>query len=177
MGSDSEKLSKLKRPGDKSLQGGFGLSSAFFGVLKTKNSQSFIQLKLITRLLEATGMRISEALSIGHDNFSDFCCIDFDTRKGGNKRHVQLTSFLWKDLFYYNWGYSKKFDLSYNYVYRQMKKMSYENKFIKNDKNYSITHFFRKNLIRKMFYEYKNPVPFILNFFGWKSKKSLLYYL
>jgi len=177
MENDSHKMTKRGKAEAGEFRSSFVFTSPLFGGKLSKNSYRTIQVELLIRLLQASGLRISEALRLESSAFVDIGRLAVQTHKRGNMREFNIPIGLYYSLLSIVNENGKCFSLTYNYVYKAVKRMNFKGHFIKNNVNFSITHFFRKQLIRRMFYDYKNPVDFILNFFGWKSKKSLLYYL
>jgi hypothetical protein len=132
---------------------------------------------LITAVLSRTGCRFCEAKeSVMKPVFEDMKLFLRGHKKSKN-RYVVIPDTLRYWLLYRNKKCGNTPVANYNQVYRFIKKTSTPEGAIRNQANYAITHFFRKFLVRDMFYLRREKIDFIVDFFGWESKKSVYYYL
>lgn len=132
---------------------------------------------LITALLSRTGCRFCEAReSVVKPVFEEMKILISGHKKTKN-RLVVIPDSLRYWLLYRKKECKNTPIANYNQTYRYVKKTAAPEGAIRNEKNFAITHFFRKNLIRDMFYVRRENLDFIVSFFGWREKKSVYYYL
>lgn len=122
-------------------------------------------------------MRFAEAVAVLPCDLHGDGTVYIRSVKGTSPRQVQVTEFLYVEMTKGAVPGQPIFSVDYWRFYRYLKSEKKSLRKRKGSKNFSVTHSPRRKLIQKMFYDYRNPVDFIVRKFGWKEKKSIFYYL
>lgn len=155
----------------------FVFSSPFFVACSPTHSCRLCRVYSTIMIMFYSGCRCNEALSVGSENLVDNGRLFLAGSKNTRDRVVNLPdSFFEFFSLAINHCYSGIY-VSYSMIYDFVRALPAVDGVMKNEKNFSVTHYFRKRLIRKMFYEYRNSIDTIIDFFGWKSRTSILYYI
>ena len=155
----------------------FSLSSPFLRMNSSKHCLAGSQRKLVILMLLFTGRRISQVLDLNHCDILDDDHLYFKGHKRGNAQVIPVLSFLIKSLRLTNNFQEKIFNVNYKSVYSLMLRYFDHGRFPLCKKNRSVTHFPRKELLKKQLYDYRNTIDQLCQYFGWESKTSAFYYL
>lgn len=168
---------QTKRAECQLLRNGSALSTSFFEGKLPEVSCYNCAVHLVVMILIYTGARCSEAMKVRESDLLDETMIFIRSMKGTKNRFINIPVRLVEYLRFYFLNCSIFLDTSYNKVYNFVSKLKAVKGIIRNDQNFSVTHYFRKCLIKKMFFEYRNTSDFICDFFGWREAKSIAYYI
>ena len=135
------------------------------------------QLIMLSKLLAFTGFRISELLSIHFEDLLGQGKVLIKSLKWSRERIVTLSDPLYNELTKYAQEGKLIFSVDYKEIYRHIKSGKTGISLLKNDKNFSVCHSFRKYFIRDHLYNMHESVDSIVEKIGWLSKTSILYYI
>ena len=144
---------------------------------KTSFTYNYNELELISLILQATGCRISEILSLMAIDLIYPDKLHLNSLKRSVERTIDLDPYLYKLLSQFSRTNGKIFSMPYFKVYRWIKKGMTGMFLIKNKVRYSVCHSARKHYIRHQIYNLKKTVQEVVEHIGWQSKTSILYYL
>jgi len=135
------------------------------------------ELKLITRLLYDTGLRIREVLNLTSNDLLNGCYLHIESLKRSRERVIEVSPSIFAELIKQNKGAGLLFRTTYKEIYKFIKSGKAGVKLIKNKKNFSVCHTLRKLYIRYCLYELHQTVDEITEHIGWLKKTSILYYI
>lgn len=139
-----------------------------------KRTTNYTAIEMIITLLECSGCRINEILSIGPENFIEPNIIIINSSKKSNKRVITIPQGADRIIPILREGFKPFEFINYKYVYRKFIELGIGRRF-KENKNISVTHYFRHEIIEKL--EKKGfDKQELANFTGHKSKKNVLHY-
>ena len=140
-----------------------------------ENSELGLADKAVIELLYRYGLRITEVLKIKQTDLFGNNLIQIKTLKTKEVRFISPITYanFWFSVYYYRLPLSSVFTRFY--FYRLFKKLGYYKKYGQNE-NYSVTHFFRHQLVKdleKQGMEKKD----ISKYLAHRSEKTLEYYV
>ena len=148
-----------------------------FRHLKTSFYQSSWQLQILSLILQGTGLRIKEVLSLKKTDLLGNGQVHIKSLKRSRERVITLDGYLYNLLEKQNNHKEKIFTEPYFRIYKYIKSGQTGMPLIKNSKNFSICHSARKHYIRNQLYNLKKTVSEISLHIGWQKKTSIVYYL
>ena len=155
----------------------FVFPSSFFGPNSALHSCVECRQNTLATILFYTGCRVSEGLRLRGNDIILPDKVHISASKNSRDRTIHIVQnvvFFLYEFFQYGCNFET---IDYQNFYRFCQKMPAFAGHLKNGDNHSITHYFRKALIRRMYVDYRLNFDTIIDFFGWKEKRSLLYYL
>lgn len=153
------------------------LSLSHYLMYSTRKSTPFTEPDLARAILMTTGLRASAVLRIKHCDILDEEHVYIRPIKRGKAKTIVIPCFIVLQMREVNPSRQYIFTITYKQLYDHCKRSIVESPLTKVNKNYSVTHSFRKKKVRDFLIEFKNPIVSIINHFGWKRKESIAYYL
>lgn len=143
----------------------------------TRKSTPWLEPDLVAAILMVTGLRVGEVLRIRHCDILDNEHVYILPFKRGNAKTIIVPQFLVKQMTAVNPHLGNIFTITYKKVYDHCLRNFDQDMFYRGVKNTSVTHSFRRSVIRNFLLEFRNPLTYIVRQFGWKVKTSIAYYL
>ncbi len=144
---------------------------------KTSFSTNYLELQVISLVLQGTGLRVSEILRLEREHLLGDSQVLILSLKRGIERIVKFDPYLYNLLTNMPTRTGKLFSMPYFKVYKYFKSGKTGIPLIKNETNFSVCHSARKYWIRNQVYNLKRSIASVVRELGWQKKTSILYYL